>query len=545
VAIAVLAALSCCFSTSAAEEEALLGHWPLAGDSRDHSGGGRDAKAISVSFESSTDGGPTAGRFDGRGAYLEVPAGNSIPPGTGDFTIGGWIHTDEVLDDSLGDIAASFDPRTRTGFSLGIMNYAGVTSSQANHRHLSFGIDAGTPGGPWVDRGRPGNAVLIYSLAVFDGHLYAGTCEAGVGESGHVYRYEEGVEWTDCGSPDPCNSVSALVEHGGRLYAGVSRYRLRGSALADSENPHLGGKVYRYEGGQSWADCGQLLGIEAINGLVVYKGALYASSTYAPAGLFRYEGESEWTACPTPDGKRVEALTIHDGHLYATGYDEGAVYRFDGQEWTHLGVLGDNTQTYSFATYQGRMHVGTWRSGKVFRLDGEMWTDVGRLGNELEVMGMAVYNGQLYAGTLPLAEVYRYDGGTTWARTGQLDATPDVMYRRAWTMAVFDGQLFCGTLPSGRVLSFEAGRCVTSHKAIPPGWCHIAAVKEGGRLKLYVQGELAATSTEFDPAAFDLSNRQPLTMGFGPHDYFNGQLRDMRLYGQALPAAELAAWAER
>ena len=92
----------------------------------------------------------------------------------------------------------------------------------------------------------------------------------------------------------------------------------------------------------------------------------------------------------------------------------------------------------------------------------------GRLGEEKEVMGMAVHNGKLYAGTLPLAEVYRLDDGTRWTRTGRLDLTPDVRYRRAWSMAVFDGRLFCGTLPSGRVHALEVGQSVTYRPCARP-----------------------------------------------------------------------------
>ena len=70
---------------------------------------------------------------------------------------------------------------------------------------------------------------------------------------------------------------------------------------------------------------------------------------------------------------------------------------------------------------------------------------------------MSVYNGKLYAGTLPLADVYRYDDNSKWTPVGQLDKTPNVRYRRAWTMAVYQGKLYCGVLPSGHVLSLEAG----------------------------------------------------------------------------------------
>jgi hypothetical protein len=156
-------------------------------------------------------------------------------------------------------------------------------------------------------------------------------------------------------------------------------------------------------------------------------------------------------------------------------------------------------------------------------------------------MAMMVYNGKLYAGTLPLAEVYRYEGGTTWTRTGQLDTTPDVTYRRVWSMAVYQGKLFGGTLPSGHVYSLEAGKNVTYDHELRPGWRHLAAVRQGDRLKLYVDGAPVATSTPFNPADYDLSNGRPLRIGFGPHDHFNGRLRDLRLYNRALTDAEVSA----
>jgi hypothetical protein len=188
------------------------------------------------------------------------------------------------------------------------------------------------------------------------------------------------------------------------------------------------------------------------------------------------------------------------------------------------------------------MYVGTWPSGSVFRYDGEKaWTNCGRLGDEKEVMAMAVYNGKLYAGTLPLAQVYRYEGDAAWSDVGRLDMTPDVTYRRVWSMAVYQGKLFAGTLPSGHVYSFEAGRNVTCDYELGPGWRHLAAVKEGDRLKLYVDGKLVATSSAFDPADYDLSTDQPLKIGLGAHDHFNGRLSDLRLYSRALTEAEVSA----
>jgi hypothetical protein len=107
-------------------------------------------------------------------------------------------------------------------------------------------------------------------------------------------------------------------------------------------------------------------------------------------------------------------------------------------------------------------------------------------------------------------------------------------------MAQYKGKLFCSTLPSGRVHSLEAGPCVTHDSELALGWRHVAAVKHGGVLKLYVDGKLVAGSTKFDPAKFDLTTDEPLLIGAGAGDFFNGALADVRLYLRALSAEEIA-----
>jgi len=518
-------------------------HWKLAADCQDASGHAHHGLNHGVTF--ATVAGHRAAQFDGRTSWIEVPSHPALQPGTNDFTIAAWVclPDEAAQDDVYGDILSQFDPATRRGFNFRITHNAGVTTSQSNTRHVHFGMDNGQGPPAWTDHGRPGNAVLVFALAAYQGALYAGTCEPGRAQAGHVYRFGGGTNWLDCGSPAPCNAVSALAEFDGALYAGVSKYRLAGSSLPESDNPHPGGKVYRYLGGQRWADCGRLPDTEAIGGLVGYRGRLYASSLYRPAGFFRYEGGKRWTALPTPGGQRVEALCVYNGHLFASSYDVGHVFRFDGHGWTDCGQVGppENTQTYSFAVYEGCLHVGTWSSGRVFRYRGDHdWEDLGRLGQELEVMGMLVHNGKLYAGSLPQAEVYRFDGAQNWTRLTCVDATPGVKYRRAWTMAEFQGRLFCGTLPAGRVWSTAAGRNVTHDRALPAGWHHLAGVRQGQRLQLYLDGRRVATSAPFDPAAYDLTSDQPLRIGFGPNDHLRGALRDVRFYGAALGEQQIA-----
>lgn len=528
----------------AADDAALVGHWKLAGDVRDHSGNGYDGQNHGADLDArGPDGKPRgAARFDGRGAFIEIPAVGSPVLGQDDFSLAVWVHTSADHDDLPGEIVSQYDRAGCRGFNLGFTSNSGVTTNQANDRNLHFGIDQGRIEPGWTDNGRPGEAVLIFALAVHHGALYAGTCEPGSEQSGKVYRFGGGTRWIDCGRPDRCNSVSALAVYQRELYAGVSKYRLAGSALAESENPHLGGKIYRYAGEQKWTDCGQLPDAEAVGGLVVYRGKLYASSLYRPAGFFRYEGEQKWTSLDVPNGKRVESMGVYNGSLFATSYDEGHVFRYDGERWTDCGQVGEeaNTQTYSFAVYEGKLYVGTWRSGKVFRYVADnQWEDTGRLGEELEVMGMLVHNGQLFAGTLPLAEVYRYGALGSWRQVGRLDQTPDVKYRRAWTMAEYDGRLYCGTLPAGRVLSIEAGRNATYDDEVAPGWQHLVAVRQKQRLALYVNGKQVASSAPFEPGDYDLSCRQPFKIGAGPGDFFKGSLSDLRLYRRALSDEEI------
>jgi hypothetical protein len=516
----------------------LVGHWPLQGDCRDVSAGRNDAVNHGVDLTAD------CAVFHGRHAYLEVPDSPSLRFGASDFSVALWVHTDAELDDVLGDILSKYDQATRTGLNLTLLNSAGVTSSQPNYRNLLFGIDAGRADASWSDCGRPGNAVYIMAMAVHDGHLYAGTYEQGEGERGHVWRYGGGTQWTDCGSPDLANGIGSLAVYNGSLYAGSTRYNAGGSALEKSLNWNPGGRVFRYDGDGRWADCGRLGEAAEVFGMAVFRGKLYATTLYHDGkGLYRYEGDRQWTFCGNP-GRRVQPLVVYDGHLYAGSYDGGHFARYEGgQEWTDLGQVPDTTQVYSFAVYEGRLYLANWPTGSVFVYDADRnhWTHVGRLGEEKEVMGVAVYNGKLYAGTLPLGQVYRFDGPGNWTLTGQLDTTPDVTYRRVWSMAVYRGRLFAGTLPSGHVYSLEAGKSATLDRELQPGWRHIAAVKAGPQLKLFVDGRCAAVSSPLDPGQYDISTTAPLEIGRGRHDCFNGRMKDVRIYGRALNEDEVAA----
>ncbi|MEZ6047911.1 MAG: LamG domain-containing protein [Planctomycetaceae bacterium] len=484
--------------------------------------------------------GNSAAQFDGRSSELIIEKSPLAKIGAHEFSLSAWVNIADETDDVIGDLFSQYDPATRRGFNLSIKTNSGVTSSQSNFRQLQFGIDNGQLESEWTDHGQVGDAVFIYSMATVNGQLYAGTCESGVEGAGHLYRWEAGQNWYDCGAPDKSNAVSAIAEFDGELYVATSKYRLKGSALDESPNENWGGKIYRYNPESGWTHCGTLPEIDAINGLVVYRGSLYASATYKPGGLFRYEGGNTWEPCGLPEGKRVESLTVYNGNLFATGYDQAGIYKYDGENWSQVGLLPEATQTYGFAVYQGELYVSEWPNARIYKyIEDNNWLNVGRLGEELESMPLLVYNGKMYCGSLPLAAVYRYDEGETWTDLGRVDLTPDVKYRRAWSMSIHQGRLFVGTIPSGRVWSIAAGANATHDRTFPQGWHHVTAVRESSQLKLYLDGELVAESPRFNSTDYDLSSSTPLRIGNGQHDHFRGHLKEARVYKRALTPAEI------
>jgi hypothetical protein len=128
-------------------------------------------------------------------------------------------------------------------------------------------------------------------------------------------------------------------------------------------------------------------------------------------------------------------------------------------------------------------------------------------------------------------------------------------WSRVTSLTVHDGKLFAGTgsctssihdAPRdvrGRVFCLEAGRCASYGGDVGSGWHHIAAVRQGERLCVYVDGRLSAQSATFAPDQYDLSTNQPLRLGIGQTDYFQGRMRDVRLYSQALDASAVHALA--
>jgi len=556
-------------SPTAGQEPGLIGYWKLRGDCRDYSGHGNHGVNHGVDLDS--------GAFDGITAHVEVPSSTSLKLGTGDFSLCAWIYTEKELDDVVGDVLDLYNPALRRGITLSINSSGSGYQGQGSDRHVVFGID-NARASDWQDCGRPGRTspYVSNSMLVHKGKLYAAITDAKNEKDWcHVFRYEGKQKWIDCGrvGAGRTTGVGPLVVHDGELYAVTWTYDW---TRVKSGN-YDAGRVYRYAGGTKWIDCGQPSDNRTLNSAASYKGKLYVGGGPETWGVFVHEGENQWKASkvfPKQGARRLfpHAMSRYNGKLF-TAYP--AVYAFDGNEWAYAGLPGplDTTpslQTHSFTVHQGKLCAGTWPEAKVARyLGGEDWQEFGRVGEDgTEVNALVVYNGKLYGGSIPRAEVCRYDGTSRWTSLkrfyspdgwqpgppGKATTKQVNEWSRVTSLAIHEGKLFAGIgsctsavvdTPAdpanvlGKVFSMEAGRCVSHDDDLGPGWKHLAAIRERGLLKLYVDGKLVAQSSSFDPAEYDVSTGQPLRIGFGQTDYFAGRISEVRIYNQALTAARI------
>jgi hypothetical protein len=557
----------------AAPTDGLVGHWMLRGDCQDHSGKGNHGVNRGVNL--------SVGEFDGTKAYIEVPPSDSLRFGVGGFSFSMWVHTLAQVDDAIGDVLDCYDPSLRRGITLTINSSASGYLSQGTDRHIYFGIDNAKLG-EWEDCGRPSptSPYVSNSMLVFRGHLYAAVME-GKAESDwcHVYRYEGGKEWKDCGRVGDrrTTGVGPLIVHDGELYAVTTTY----DWTRVQQGGFDAGRVYRYAGGTKWEDCGEPNPQNrTLNCAASYQGRLYVGGGPKSWGVSVRQDDGSWKESiqfPMSGDRKCfpHTMSRYNGRLF-TGWP--SVYAYDGREWTYAGVPVEpeaTLQTHSFAIFQGQLVAGTWPLAKVAKYHGgEKWEDIGRVGEDgTEVNSLVVYNGKLYGGSLPRAEVCRYDGRPQWSSlrrfyspAGWTPVPPRenggnptrqqvAEWSRVTSMTIYGGRLFAsiGNCTSsiqdappgicGTVHSIESGKCVSYDDELAPGWRHIAAVRESGCLKLYVDGRLASQSSTFNGTDFDVSTQHPLRIGFGQTDYFRGKMQDVRAYNRALSETEVASLA--
>ena len=560
----------------------LVAHWPLREDARDAAGENHGV-ADNVEFGDGP-GRVAAGAacFNGRDSVIEVPHAQVLRLGNEDFTIAVWVRCAMPMRGVFGDVLAKFDPACRCGLNLQVAGSSAGYSSMSDTRHVHFGIDDGYVGS-WQDCGKPWPSnSLVSAVVAFDGELYAGIADADDPmDAARVFRWAGGTDWEDCGrlGSDPHHlSVQSMIVHDGKLYAGTGVWDWFRASGIEFE-PALS-RVFVYEGGQEWRDLGPVGASVRVLSLASFDGELYAGLDRVGGGhCYKYDG-SEWIDCGALDGDNVENLAPMDGVLYGATHKN--YYRYEGgQTWACLvrephGI----TETHALQTVGGKLWVGTWPQGYVLRWEDGEWVNTGRVGlpkgehEEInETNNLIVYNGKVYAGVIPKAQVWRYETDDHWTLMNSLASRPDftssssdswamdneatATWCRVPTLAAFQGRLFAATGSCisravdvdpddtlGRVYAIELGQVVSHDRDIGGEWTHLCVVRQGKELRLYVNGERTASSRAPAGHTYDLTNAQPLTIGFGAQGYFAGHIADLRLFDGVLADEQVRGMAQ-
>ncbi len=546
----------------------LVAHWPLAEDARDVIGS-RHGKPASIEFGLGVDGSEKpAALFNGRDSMIEIPADQVLNPGTQDFSLTLWVKCEIPMRNTLGDLVNQFDGVARRGFNLHLAGSSPAYSSMSDTRHVHFGIDDAYLG-EWEDCGKPWPSnSLVPCLIVFDGNLYSCIADADRPEDkARIFRYAGGRTWIDCGrlgNDANHHSVQAMVVHEGKLYAGTGIYDWdQAMGQLKDKPPASPTRVFVYEGGTDWRDLGQVGYGSRVLCMGSFNGELFAGIDAIGDGhAYKFDG-ARWIDCGSPDGRNFECFLPVGGKLYAATH--GNIYEYQGnQSWQEIGTEPHGiTQIHSMQVAGGRIHLGTWPQGYALRYDGDkQWIKIGRLGlpegqRECnEINDLTVYNGKLYAGVIPKAEFYRQETNKEWTLLGRLANRPDwdvdnlATWVRLTCLTTFQGKLFGCTgscqgraldapvdESMGRVSAIQAGQVVSYERDIGGEWTHIAAVRSGCELKLFVNGKLVATSRLHDGSPFNLTNNRPVLVGIGAQNFFSGAIADLRMYHGALETA--------
>jgi hypothetical protein len=552
----------------------LIAHWPLRGNAQD-AGGRHHGSARGVAWTTGPDGGADGGaQFNGRDSLIEVADAPELQLGGEDFSVSAWIKCARPMRGVFGGVLSKFDGERRCGLNLWVAGSSASYSAMGDSRHVHAGIDDAYCG-EWKDHGRPGvGNPLVPCLTVYQGELYAGVSDAERPEEAcKVFRWAGGEEWVDCGrlGGDPSHlSVMSMIVHEGHLYAGTGIWDWgRAEEARRASPPNALTHVFRYEGGTTWRDLGQVGSAQRVICMASFGGELYAGLDRGDEGrCFKLRGDRWIDAGVLEDRDNFECLMPLGGVLY--GASHFAVYRYDGDRtWTCIGRRPfDITQIHSLQVFGGKLWAGTWPQGYVLRYEGgEEWTNTGLLGlaagrpgvamiNEINALG--VHNGKLFAGVLPKAQIYRYEADGQWTLLGNFASRGDwnpadcPSWMRVLTLTTHKGSLFTCTgasqarardvdpdLTVGRVLSCQTGVVASHEQDIGGEWTHVAAVRRSRDLRLYINGVLSHRMAAPRRRHFDLGNAEPLWIGAGSQGNFDGAISDVRIYRGALGTSQV------
>jgi len=233
--------------------------------------------------------------------------------------------------------------------------------------------------------------MLVYSLAVSDTAMFAGTSEP------NVYRSTDGgTIWTKLTKPSYSGQllsssypISSLLISGANLFAG-----------------QFGRNVYRSTDiGTSWTRI------------------LYYSTDKNYAGV----------------------VLAGSGTNVCVGTDSGRVYLYNGSSWINARIAGTNSAVLSLAISDTNIFAGTDSAGVFLSTNnGTSWNSVNNGLTNLSVSSLAVSGANLFAGTDGGGVFRSTNNGTIWTAVNN-----GLTNMNVWTLTVSKTNLYVGTGGSG------------------------------------------------------------------------------------------------
>ena len=183
-------------------------------------------------------------------------------------------------------------------------------------------------------------------------------------------------------------------------------------------------------------------------------------------------------------------------------------------------------------------HSGEKNEGTV---EGATWTPHGRYGGAMEFDAEEDCVSIPNSASLQLPEEFTLEA---WVRPmSPLHADP-IIYKESgsgYSYSMGLGYTQNGHLEGWAENEDEEQENVVSTGSLEPGvWTHVAYTYDGNRMRLYVDGAVAAEKVV---GAASFASVGPLWIGCSPntHEYFGGRIDEPRVYERALDAAEVGA----
>ncbi len=379
----------------------------------------------------------------------------------------------------------------------------------------------------------------VKSMTTSGGKMYAGMTSAFPG-SAIVFEFN-GTSWSQIGGNTTNGSwshgtytmVESMTSYNGNLIVGLS-----GNANNDAEVWSWNGSTWTILGGDgtnsSWNTS-----FTTVKGLTAHNGILYAGigSSLNNAEVWKLENgawakiggggtNNSWNNV----FRYISAMSIHDGTLVVGGTgsvpSSAEVWSWNpsGSTWTKIGGDGAgsswNSSTYlqvnTLMSYKGSLYSGIGGSagdGEMWKYNGSTWTQVGGdnissswdTTTYLRIASSTAYNGDLYVGTAGGiagdGDMWKYDG-SSWTQVGGDSISS------SWTNAIegvqssvsYKGKLYAGL---GDSVNSDAmiyslgnnGYLESSTTNFNTDWRHIAATYDGSTMKLFLNGQLDATTS--------------------------------------------------